>query len=68
MTQPIQLSPPLEITTFLDRLHQAGQRIVPGSLLWLKHPRRAGWLVAGVMIEPANLMEEQNDETKSQKP
>lgn len=56
-----QLDPPLEITLFLDRLHQAGQRIVPGSLIWLPHPTRAGWKVAGVRVE-AGEREEQSDE------
>lgn len=58
-TQPDQ--PPQEITAFLDQLHASGERIVPGSLLWLPHPKRPGWWVPGVMIE-----KERNDETKSQ--
>lgn len=44
------LQPPLELTAFLDRLHAAGQRVVPGSLIWVKHPTRPGWMVAGVRV------------------
>lgn len=41
----------------LDHLHATAQRIVPGSLLWLPHPTRAGRLVAGVMVEPVERKE-----------
>lgn len=53
--------PPTEITQFLDRLHAAGQRIVPGpstslrmySLIWIPHPSKPGRMVAAVVVETA---------------
>lgn len=43
--------PPIEITAFLDRLRSTGQRIVPGSLIWVKHPTKPGWMVPAVRVE-----------------
>lgn len=42
---------PLEITAFLDRLHLEGKRIVPGSLIWIPHPTKPGWMVPAVRVE-----------------
>lgn len=59
MEMPEPQDPPLEIAAFLDRLHAHGQRIVPGSLIWLPHPTtlgstrrgtKPGRLVAAVMV------------------
>lgn len=51
MIEQVTIDPPIELTAFLDRLHATGQRIVPGSLIWVKHPTRPGWLVPAVRVE-----------------
>lgn len=54
--------PPQEITTSLDKLHATGKCIVPGSLLWLPHPKRPGWWVPAVRIEAINPTEQEEME------
>lgn len=59
MIEQVTIDPPLELTTFLDRLHANGQpfdkaqdvRVVPGSLIWVKHPEKPGWMVPAVKVE-----------------
>lgn len=45
--------PPTKIPDFLANLHESGQRIVAGSLIWLPHPTKQGRMIAAVQVEDA---------------
>lgn len=53
------IAPPLEITAFLDRLHAAGQRIVPGSAKWIEYAPDRWVLVVRVENQISNVSDDE---------
>jgi hypothetical protein len=61
MEQPTLTQPAAPIADFLDRLHANSQCIVPGSLLWIRHPEKPGKWVVGVQVEEEKREDDQNN-------
>lgn len=48
----MQVNRPLPIADFLHTLTQAGEEVVPDSLIWIPDPNKPGRMIAAVQTRP----------------